>query len=153
MLEGILKLFAPRIELYIEPSEFRFTHGAHRERIATYIFLAGDNRVMGVGETFEGAEKCTRIDLFAPSSPSTKNKFAALEAFLRYGIRKVIKRKWTIRPLLYIRNAESLNHICCGYQNSILRLAAQTSGAYECEIEGEQGVPGYRRQSAPQPEP
>ena len=151
MLEGILKLFAPRIEVYVEPSEFRFTHGANRERIATHLFLSGD-RVLGIGETFEGAEKCTRIDLFAPSLPFTKNKLDALEAFFRYGIRKVLKRKWTIRPLLYIRNAESLNQICCGYQNSILRLAAQNSGAYECEIEGEQGVPGYRRQSPPQPE-
>ena len=152
MLEGILKLFAPRIEVYVEPSEFRFTHGARRERIATYLFLSGD-MVLGVGETFEGAEKCTRIDLFDPSLNTTKNKLDVLEAFFRYGIRKVINRKWTIRPLLYIRNTESLNQICCGYQNAILRLAAQSGGAYECEIEGEQGVPGYRRQSAPQPEP
>ena len=144
MLEGILKLFAPRIEIYIEPSEFRFTHGAQRERIATHLFLSGD-RVLGIGESFEGAEKCTRIDLFAPSLPSTQNKLDALEAFFRYGIRKVLNRKWTIRPLLYIRNTESLNQLLCGYQNAIIRFAAQNSGAYECEIEGEQGVAPLRR--------
>ena len=144
MLEGILKLFAPRIEVYIEPSEFRFTHGAQRERIATYLFFSGD-KVLGIGEPFEGTEQCTRIDLFSPSLPATKNKLDALEAFFRYGIRKVLNRKWTIRPLLYIRNTESLNQLFCGYQNAIIRLAAQNSGAYECEIEGEQGVAPLRR--------
>ena len=146
MLEGILKLFAPRIEIYIEPSEFQFTHGARRERIATYLFLSSD-KVLGIGEPFEGAKQCTRIDLFSPSSPATKNKLDALEAFLRYGIRKVLNRKWTIRPLLYIRNTESLNQLFCGYQNAIMRLAAQNSGAYECEIEGEQGVAPLRATS------
>lgn len=148
MIGGILKLFAPRIEIYVEPNEFQFSHGFQRERISTYLFLSGD-KILGVGETFEGAEKCTRIDLFDPSQPPIMNKHWILEAFLRYGMRKVLKRKWTIKPRLYFRNTDSLNQICCGYQNSIIRMAAlMNGGANECEIEGEQGVSGYRRQVA-----
>lgn len=136
MIENVIRRFAPSIEIRVSPEEFRFTHLADQEMVQTFLLLH-DQFILAIGETaFEGAEKCTRIDLFEPLDPKL-GKQAYLNSFIRFGIQKVLNRRWMIRPKILFKNTKSLHLLLNGYQNTILRQAAIESGACECVIEGE----------------
>ena len=150
---NILKPFMPRIEVYVDPKEFLFTRGARQARIATYMFIANDGLVISVGEAVKESGKYNRFDLFDPLKQPTLDKYECLEAYFRHGIRKMLDRKYSIRPIVYIRNASSLCSILCGYHYKILWLAATNGGAYECWFIGEQSVPGYPPQGVGSADP
>ena len=136
MVENLIRRFAPSIEIYVSPEEFRFTHLADQERVQTFLLLH-DDLIIAIGETsFEGSERCARVDLFE-SSDQKLNKQAYLNSFIRFGIQKVLHRRWMIRPKILFRNTKSLHLLFNGYQNTVLRLAATESGACECKIDGE----------------
>jgi hypothetical protein len=136
MIENVIRRFAPSIEIRVSPEKFQFTHLADQEMVQTFLLLH-DRFILAIGETsFEGAAKCTRIDLFEPLD-SKLDKQAYLNSFIRFGIQKVLNRRWMIRPKILFRNTKSLHLLLNGYQNTILRQAAIENGACECTIEGE----------------
>jgi len=136
MIENLIRRFAPSVEIHVSPEEFRFTHVANQERIRTFLLLH-DDLILAIGETaFEGSEQCTRVGLFKNQDEQC-NKQKYLNSFVRFGIQKVVNRRWIVRPKILFRNTKSLNHLLNGYQNTILREAATYGGACECEIEGE----------------
>jgi len=134
----ILDIFRSTITVIVSPKTFRFTTTAASHDIQTYLLIK-DGRILGIGDDFEGSDRCQRIDLFEPQSQLVTNKAYYLDAFMRFGLRKVLKRKLGLRPRVLLRNTDSLESLCCGYQNSILRAAVMSSGAYECKNDGEQG--------------
>ena len=135
---NILKPFMPRIVVDIDPKEFLFRRGARQARIATYMYISNsDALVVSVGEAVKESEHITRVDLFDPFKQPALDKYECLEAYFRYGIRKMLDRKYSLRPILYIRNADSLSHILCGYHYKLLWLAATNGGAYECWFIGD----------------
>ena len=144
----ILDKFRPAIDVFVSPDVFRFSRREKREDIQTFL-LMHENRIMGIGDAFEGSDICQRVDLFNGSQTSTSEPKAwYLQAFMRYGIRKVIDRRIMLRPKIIFHNTDSLTQSCSGYQNLILRSAALESGAYSCEIEGEHAPPVQPRSGA-----
>ena len=129
-------IFRTTITVTVTPEVFRFSTPTVATDIRTYLLIF-EGRILGIGDDFDGSDRCQRIDLFDPDSPSFPDKEFYLEAFMRFGVRKVLKRKFKPRPRMFLRNTDSLRVLCCGYQNSILKAAAMNGGAYECEIEGE----------------
>ena len=135
---NILKPFMPRIVVDIAPQEFLFRRGSRQARIATYMYLSNsDALVVSVGEAVKESGHITRVDLFGPLKQSAFDKYECLEAYFRYGIRKMLGRQYSLRPILYIRNADSLDQILCGYHMKLLWLAATNGGAYECWFIGD----------------
>ena len=66
--------------------------------------------------------------------PHLENPIDCLIAFLRYGIREVVKKNTFIRPKIIVYGIYSLDGILPGNPKSIMEKALLESGAIECEF-------------------
>lgn len=139
MLTTIINKLTGKITIDITPEMFIFSWRGRSISIETFLYLFNENekyKILGIGENFEGSDTCHRIDLFSgpPPKNNTISRSELLEAFLRFGFRKITDRV-LIQPTIIFRGTYSINEILAGYQKTVLRDAAFKAGAYAVEIE------------------
>ena len=133
-----MRRFAPRIELRVSREAFIFTDGASSVSISTYLYLqptAHGPRILAVGEQLAEASTLIRVELFGDStspSPSARiGRMQCLEAFIRYGIQKVVGRRTMVKPIVTVFGLTALEADLHGYQAAVLWHALDASGAVE----------------------
>ena len=139
MLTAIINKFTGKIIIDVTPEKFIFSWRGRSINIETFLYLFEENgkyKILGIGENFEGADTCHRIELFSvtPLSNDNISRSELLEAFLRFGFRKIIGRA-LIQPTIVFRGTHNINGILAGYQRTVLRDAAFKAGAYAVDFE------------------
>lgn len=133
MLDAILSLISPKVTLYVSPETFVFESKKLTLTLGTWLYFAdisGGRRILGVGETFEGCEKCIRLDLFKRCVIPDLDQFACLVDYFRFAFHKLSNRRVLVRPIANFRNTESLNELLCGYGKALLKQTASEAGAH-----------------------
>ena len=136
MLDVIFNMLSPKIEVYVAPDVFTFSGAAKTLSLRTTLYVKhvdGEFKILGVGESFQGAESCETVDLFEPPRAElrTLDRFGCLEAFFRFAFVKIADRRVMvmIRPTVVIHGAHSLSSRVAGYEKPILNMAAESAGA------------------------
>lgn len=124
----------------VSPDEFIFSWRGRSVSLETYIYLFNDNgdyRILGIGEDFEGSNRCIRVELFSEKLPPNNLilRSELLEAFIRFGLWKIIGRRIILSPTIIFKGTQNIEKILSGHQNSVLTDAAYKAGAYSVQIE------------------
>ncbi len=126
---------ARKIAIDVSPERFVFDCDGTNVVLATYLFVGGDGRILGAGDSVAGEPGAIRIALFGTdyaSIPTAKpvTEIEVLSAFLRNGIwLKMNRPKLLIRPSISIRGQDSLAAALQGRQVETLRQALPAAGA------------------------
>ena len=139
MLAAIINKFTGPVTIDVTPEEFIFSWRGVSVSIETYIYLLDDNgeyRILGIGEDFEGSNRCIRVELFSEKLPPNNRilRSKLLEAFIRFGMWKIVGRRIFLRPTMVFRGTQNIEKMLSGYQDTILIDAACKAGAHSVEI-------------------
>lgn len=139
MLAAIINKLTGLVIIDVTPEEFIFSWRGRSANIETYVYLFDDNgeyRILGIGEDFEGSNRCIRVELFSEKLPPNNRilRSELLEAFIRFGLWKIIGRRILLRPTMVFRGTQNIEKILSGYQNTVLTDAAYKAGAHAVEI-------------------
>src|SRR5882724_8975790 len=131
----LLNALTPSIALRISPERFEFWSLGQVEPLAPIIYLTGSGRnqvVAGVGDAMAPAGPHLRVALLDPlSEPAPPlTRIDALEAFIRYGIAKVLNRRVLIRPSVAIHGVESIGGTFAGRELQVFREVLIRAGAH-----------------------
>ena len=139
MISAIINKLTGLVVINVSPNEFTFSWRGRSVNLKAYMYLLNDNgdyRILGIGEDFEGSAKCIRVELFSEKFPPDNRIFRSelLEAFIRFGLWKIIDRRIILRPTIIFKGTCRIEKILSGYQDSVLTDAAYKAGAYSVQI-------------------
>ena len=128
----------PQIHIEINPDFFVFSWQEYWVKVPTFVSIDDKKQLVAIGEK-EPTEDVTTIALFSSGQimPGGVEKLDLLQAFLEYNISKMFeKQKFLVfRPKIVFHGEQQLNQIFCGYQRSLLEIAALAAGAKEVSFE------------------
>jgi len=128
----------PQIHIEIDPAFFVFSSQKYWVKVPTLVSIDDKKQLVAIGEKVPTAG-VTTIALFSPGQnpPDGVERLDLLQAFLEYNISKMFeKQKFLVfRPKIIFHGEQQLNQIFCGYQRSILEIAALAAGAKEVSFE------------------
>ena len=138
MLGYIFNKISGKVTIDVNPELLVFTRRDRSIGIATFLYLSNNNgtyKIQSIGEECEGSGSFSRVELFrdGPNPGESYSRSELLEAFLRYGLKKVIGRNF-MRPTVIFQGTQTLDSILAGYQDAILSKTALNAGAHEVEF-------------------
>jgi hypothetical protein len=131
--------FIPQIDIEVDPVFFVFSWKVHNRKVATLVSIDTKTReLVSIGERAAG-EDLASIALFAPEEalPANINRLDLLQSFLEYNFAKLFENAKTmvLKPKIIFHEDQRLSRILCGYQRSLLEIAALAAGAKEVSFE------------------
>jgi len=129
----------PQIHIEINPAFFIFSWKDYKRKVPTLISIDLSNKqLVAIGERVSDKDVFS-IALFAPEEnlPPGIERLDLLQTFLEFNIAKMFeKQKFLVfRPKIIFHGEQQLNQIFCGYQRSILEIAALAAGAKEVSFD------------------
>ena len=124
-----------QIDIEINPVYFIFSWKEYQRKVATLVGIDKDNKqLVAIGEKVAD-EDVASIALFAPEQdlPAGIERLDLLQTFLEYNIAKLFEKEnfRVFKPKIVFHGEKQLNQILCGYQRSLLEIAALAAGAKE----------------------
>ena len=127
-----------QIDVEINPAYFVFSWQEYQLKVPTLVSIDLDKKqLVAVGEKEPTAGVAT-IALFSPEQnfPAGIERLDLLQAFWNTLSRKYWRKKFSVlRPKIVFHGEQQLNRILCGYQRSLLEIAALAAGAKEVSFE------------------
>ena len=129
----------PIMEIEVNPDIFNFILNDERLSLKTVVSYKYEKRftLESIGEKVSGANIVT-VNLFDPSETTIPpvEKLWLLSGLIGYGIKKLAQKKNIVfRPHVIYRGDNKLALVLCGYQKSLLRVAALEGGARKVYFE------------------
>jgi hypothetical protein len=119
----------PTIQIHVSPDHWTFTCEARSWSGATVVYLdqlSAQGMVMAIGTAPPGGASCVPVPLFDGAEGSF-DKSAVLEAFIRHGLRQVLRRI-SLQPRLQVHGAHTLSPCLQGYERLLLRTVFASVG-------------------------
>lgn len=133
-----MKIF-PILEIEVNPEFFTFTLKDERISLKTVVGYEYEKQftLISVGEKVAG-NNIIIVHLFNPNETTIPpvEKLWLLSGFVTYGIKNLAQKKNIIfRPHVIYQGDNTLSAVLCGYQRSLLRVAALEGGARKVDFE------------------
>jgi hypothetical protein len=126
----------PTIQIHVSPDHWTFTCEARSWSGAAVVHLdqlSAQGVVMAIGTAPPGGASCVTVPLFGDCDSSI-NKSAVLEAFIRHGLRQVLRRI-SLQPRLQVIGAHTLRPCLQGDERLLLRTVLVSAGMRPDAIE------------------
>lgn len=131
--------FSNPMTIYVDPDMFHFTSGTQTIQFGTYLYLKkvdGKYIYHSAGKEAPTRSEVVRIDLFRNSElPPGVNRMEVFEAYLRYGVQQLTNKSRIIRPVVTVKNIQSLDSVLMGYQNALMKPVLLEAGAWKVQFE------------------
>jgi hypothetical protein len=126
------------IQIEINPAFFIFSWQDYWVKVPTLVSIDDNKQLVAIGEKVPTAG-VTTIVLFSTGQnlPEGVERLDLLQAYLEYNIAKMFgdQKIRFFKPKIIFRGEQLLNQILCGYQRSLLEIAALAAGAKEVAFE------------------
>jgi len=131
--------FIPQIDIEVNPVYFVFSWKVHKRKVATLISIdSATQELVTIGEKSDG-EGVTSLNLFEPEGnlPAGIDRMDLLQLFMEFNIAKLLEKQKVLvfKPKIVFHEDGQLNGLLCGYQRSLLKMAALAAGAREVSFE------------------
>lgn len=138
-INNLFGLIPPPLKIQVHPELFRFSMGTKNIQLETTLniqMVNGKYEVHSAGAAAFDSSDIIRIDLFRNTTlPDGIDRTDAFVAYLRQAIQKFIRKRITVRPIVKIFDAHTLDDALLGYQYFLLRTVLMESGAREVRFE------------------
>lgn len=129
----------PQIHIEINPVFFVFSYKDVQRKVATLVGVDTLGReIIAIGERPDHPDVIT-VALFGPNErmPEGFDRFSLLQSYLEYNIARLFETQKlpVFRPTLIFHNDAVLEGVMCGYQRTLLEMAAQGAGAKDARFE------------------
>ena len=128
----------PQIHIEVNAAFFVFSWQEYWVKVPTLVSIDDKKQLIAIGEKVP-TPGVTTIALFSAGQnpPDGVERLDLLQAFLEYNISKIFEKQkfLVLKPSIIFHGEQQLNLIFCGYQRSILEIAALAAGAKEVSFE------------------
>ena len=133
-LNFITRRLSQKIVIEVDLGVFTFMSSKIEHSIPTYVYVTvrrGHLKVVSVGKEALGEPNALRVALFEnnPNLFAEVDKCECVEAFIKYGVLKVISRYAMVRPTIIFRHIQVFNPIFQGYEKAFFNLIASRACA------------------------